>query len=89
MILALILAWTPFLDPIPIWSDRVWPFLLLPLAAAVSVVYKSIKCRKMSQVPRESAVIFTLIILGMVAAAVVLSGVVALEQHWAGWGPLP
>ncbi len=89
MMLALILAWTPFLDPIPIWSDKVWPFLLLPLAAAVSVVYKSIKCRKMSQVPRESSVIFTLIILGMVAAAVVLSGVVALEQHWAGWGPLP
>ena len=89
MMLALILAWTPFLDPVPIWSDRVWPFMLLPLAAAVSVVYKSIKCRKMAQVPRESAVIFTLIILGMVAAAVVLSGVVALEQHWAGWGPLP
>jgi len=89
VILATILAWRPFLDPLPIWSDRVWPFLLLPLAGAVSVVYKSIKCRKMSEVPRESAVIFSLIILGMVVAAVVLSGVVALEQHWAGWGPLP
>ena len=89
MILATILAWRPFLDPLPIWSDRFWPFLLLPLAGAVSVVYKSIKCRKMSEVPRESAVIFSLIILGMVVAAVVLSGVVALEQHWAGWGPLP
>jgi hypothetical protein len=89
VIFATLLAWTPFLDPVPIWSDRVWPFLLLPLAGAVSVVYKSIKCRKMSEVPRESAVIFSLIILGMVAAAVVLSGVVALELLWAGWGPLP
>jgi len=89
VILATILAWRPFLDPLPIWSDRVWPFLLLPLAGAVSVVYKSIKCRKMSEVPREAAVSFSLIIRGMLVAAVVLSGVVALEQHWAGWGPLP
>ena len=42
-----VLAWTPFLNPLPVWSDRVWPWLLLPLAAAISVVYKSIKCRKM------------------------------------------
>ena len=35
MIVATILAWTPFLDPVPIWSDRVWPFMILPLAAAV------------------------------------------------------
>jgi hypothetical protein len=89
MMLTLVLAWTAFLDPWPIWSNRVWPLMLLPLAAAVSIVYKSIKCRSMSQVPRESAVIFSLIILGMIAAAIVLSGVVGLEQHWAGSGPLP
>ena len=89
MILGLVLAWTPFLDPLPIWSDHVWPFMLLPLAGAVSIVYKSIKCRRMSQVPREAAVILSLIILGMIAAAIVLTGVVALEQHWAGNGPLP
>jgi hypothetical protein len=83
------LAWTPFLDPLPIWSDKVWPFMLIPLAGAVSIVYKSIKCRRMSQVPREASVIFSLIILGMVAAAIVLSGIVGLEQHWAGRGPLP
>jgi len=83
------LAWTAFLDPLPIWSNRVWPLMLLPLAGAVSIVYKSIKCRRMSQVPREAAVILSLIILGMIAAGIVLTGVVALEQHWAGNGPLP
>lgn len=85
---ALILAWTAFLDPFPIWSNRVWPFLLLPLAAAVSVVYKSIKCRRMSQVPWESSVILSLIVLGMIAAAVVLTVVVEVEQRWVGSGPL-
>jgi hypothetical protein len=84
----LILAWTPFLDPFPIWSNRVWPFLLLPLAAAVSVVYKSIKCRRMSQGPWEASVILSLIVLGMIAAAVVLTVVVEVEQHWVGIGPM-
>lgn len=71
-----ILAWTPFLDPIPIWSNAVWPWLLLPLAIAVALVYKSVKCRTMRQVPREAAVIAVWIVLGMVIAAVVLAGVV-------------
>jgi hypothetical protein len=72
----LFLAWTPFLDPIPIWSNAVWPWLLLPLTAAVALVYKSIKCRSMRQVPREAAAIAIWIVLGMAVAAVVLSGVV-------------
>jgi uncharacterized membrane protein len=76
-----ILAWQPFLDPIPIWSDKVWPWLLIPLAIAVAVVYKSIKCHTMRQVPREAAAIAIWIVVGMVVAAVVLAGVVeALES---------
>lgn len=71
-----VLAYTPFLDPIPIWSNAVWPWLLLPLTLAVSLVYKSVKCRTMRQVPREAAVIAVWIILGMIIAAVVLAGLV-------------
>ena len=70
------LAYTPFLDPIPIWSNKVWPWLLLPLAIAVSVVYKSIKCGSMRRVPREAAGIAMWIVLGMVAAAAVLAALV-------------
>ena len=69
-------AWTPFLDPIPIWSNSVWLWLLLPLTTAVALVYKSIKCRTMRQVPREAAAIAIWIVLGMAIAAVVLSGIV-------------
>ena len=71
-----LLAWTPFLDPIPIWSNAVWPWLLLPLTAAVALVYKSIKCHSMRQVPREAASIAIWIVVGMVIAAVALAGVV-------------
>jgi hypothetical protein len=73
-------AWTPFLDPIPVWADSVWPWLLLPLAVAVSIVYKSIKCRSVRQVPREATVITVWIILGMIAAAVALAGVVKVLE---------
>lgn len=76
------LAWKPFLDPIPIWSNAAWPWLLIPLALAVSIVYKSIKCRTMRQVPREATVITLTIILGMIAAAVALAGVVRALEWW-------
>lgn len=74
------LAWTPFLDPIPIWSNAVWPWLIVPLTIAVSLVYKSVKCRHMRQVPREAAVIALWIILGMIIAAGLLAGVVQAMQ---------
>lgn len=70
------LAYTPFLDPIPIWSNTVWPWLLIPLAVAVSLVYKSIKCGTMRQVPKEAAGIAVWILLGMAAAAAALAALV-------------
>ena len=50
-----LVAWIPFLYPLPIWDY--WPWLLIPLCVGVSIVYKSIKCRSMRTVPREAMVI--------------------------------
>jgi hypothetical protein len=66
-----LLAYRPFLSPLPAWD--VWPFLLLPLSAAVAVVYKSIKCESMRDVPRQAISITLWIIGGMAAAAAVLA----------------
>ena len=60
-------AYTPFMQPLPAWD--VWYLLALPLCAGVSIVYKSIKCREMRQVPREASVIFIMIMLGMISTA--------------------
>jgi hypothetical protein len=71
----------PFLTPLPIWGDGAWPWLLVPLCVCVAVVYKSIKCRTMSQVPKEAAGLTVWILAGMAVAAVVLALVVeALER---------
>ena len=66
----------PFLQPLPVWDDGQWPWLLVPLCAGVAVVYKSIKCRYVRQIPREAGVLSVWILLGMTAAAVVLAVIV-------------
>ena len=53
-----------------------WYLLMLPLCLAVAIVYKSIKCRSMSTVPREAAVTFFWIVGGIVLAAAALAGLV-------------
>jgi len=77
--LPLILAspdYVPFVYPMPIWDY--WPWLIIPLAAGVSIVYKSVKCQSMNLVPKEALQIFVMILVGMVAAGVTLAGVVKI-----------
>ena len=73
-----VLAYTPFVNPLPVWDY--WYLLILPLAAAVSVVYKSIKLERMRDVPGQALVIGLWIVFGMLGAAVVLAGVVRLVE---------
>jgi hypothetical protein len=47
----------------------------------VAIVYKSIKCASMSQVPREATALFIWILLGMAAAAAILAGVVKVMER--------
>ena len=70
------LAFRLFLDPLPIWRLPPWlwtPLLLIPLTAGVAIVYKSIKCRKMSMVPREATVLTGWILLFMCVATIALT----------------
>jgi hypothetical protein len=67
-------GYVPFLRPLPVWDY--WYLLLMPLCAGVAVVYKSIKCKRMSQVPKEALMIWVWILLGMAGAAAALALVV-------------
>jgi hypothetical protein len=73
------LAYTPFMQPLPAWD--VWYLLAVPLCAAVSIVYKSIRCRSMRKVPVEAAKATGWIIVGLVSAAVVLLALVKLMER--------
>jgi len=69
------LAFVPFLDPVPVWNY--WYLLVLPLCVGIAVVWKSVKCRSMGDVARESAVLLLWILGGFAAAAAVLVGLMA------------
>jgi hypothetical protein len=79
VIVPLLAAYVPFLRPLPVWDY--WPLLLLPLVAAVAIVYKCVKCAHVRQVPREAASIALWIVLGMTAAAAAIAGATALAAH--------
>ena len=70
------LAFRPFLEPLPVWN--VWALLILPLSVGIAVVWKSIKCRSMADVPREAAVLVLWVIGGFAAAAAALVALVDL-----------
>jgi hypothetical protein len=64
------LAWTPLLEPMPL--DDYWLFLLIPLAIAISVVYKAIRMDRLDPLPRNAAYMAAQILVFLVAAAAVL-----------------
>ncbi len=56
----------------PLLLDRYWLLMVLPMIAAICVVYKTIKLNDINQLPREAWVLALQIIFFMVLAAVVL-----------------
>ncbi len=64
------LLYTLFLDPIPVGEG--WPWLLLPLAAGIAVVYKTLKVRNIRQMPLVAAGLTVTILAGMAVAGAAL-----------------
>ncbi len=68
-----------FMKPLPVWDY--WYLLLLPLCAAVAIVYKSMKAEELKDLPKRIAINFAWIVFGMVCAAAVLGVVVRWLDH--------
>lgn len=77
--LPLILAagWRPFLTAMPAWDY--WFWFLVPLSAAVAVVYKATKCRSADTIVREAAVLTVWILAGFIGAAAAVALVVRVN----------
>ena len=65
-----LLAYRPFLEPLPL--DTYWLLLLPPLVLAVSVVYKTIKLEDLAQLPGQALFLSGQIIAFMILAAAAL-----------------
>ena len=64
-------TYIPFVTPAPLWG--VWWILLFPLVAAIAVVYKTIKVRRMNRLALEATQLTLVILLAMFAGAVALT----------------
>jgi len=61
------LAWTPFLQPVPL--DDHWLWLVAPIVVAISVTYKTIKIDDLRNLPKQSAMLAGQIFVFMALAA--------------------
>ena len=66
-----LLAYRPLIDPMPI--QAYWLWLVIPLCLLFSVVYKSVKCNTIDEIPRASLEITFWILLAMGSVAVGLA----------------
>jgi uncharacterized membrane protein YhaH (DUF805 family) len=72
------MSFRPFIDPLPIYSY--WYWSLLPLCLLFSIVYKSVKCEKVEQIPRAALAITFWVLVGMAAAAAGLAIIVKVLE---------
>ncbi len=67
--MTLIIAYTPFLDPIRDLQDW-WYLLLLPLAFGISMIYKAMRCPSLKTYWHNVFVMTAQIVAAMIALAV-------------------
>lgn len=64
-----LLAYRPFIDPLPIGNSGGWVWLFVPLVILVALAYKTIKLRDLRELPRQATVLTLQIVIFMGAAA--------------------
>jgi hypothetical protein len=74
----MILAWTVFQNPVPMPASAVL-WLVIPLCAAVALVYKTLRTRDVRRLPWEAAGLLLYITAGLVALG---AGLWFLVQYW-------
>ena len=64
-----LLAWTPFLEPLPD-AQHWWWVLVLPMALGVALSYKAIRTKDLARYPRDVASMTLQIVAAVVVIAV-------------------
>jgi hypothetical protein len=78
---ATLLAWIPFVHPMPIPnSARLW--MLFPLVACVAAVYRATRARDTHGMVRPTIVTFFNIVVGMALIAAVFYALHMLVRHF-------
>ena len=71
-------SWTLFYNPITLsFNSELW--LLLPLCAAVGIVYKTIRVEALTHLAREIVFVMAYMIAGLIALSVILW---LIHEYW-------
>jgi hypothetical protein len=62
----------------PLSLDSYWMWLLLPLVAAIAIVYKTLKVEDLRELPRQAAYLFVQILTFLVLAGVAIYVILAV-----------
>ncbi|RPI58768.1 MAG: hypothetical protein EHM48_09790 [Planctomycetaceae bacterium] len=73
-----LLAWTLFVNPMPLSTDAVLA-LLLPLCAAVAIIYKTIRAHDVRKIWSESLMLILYIISGLLVLG---AGCWLVQEYW-------
>ncbi len=57
------IAWRFLIEPMQMGRDHIW--LVLPLIAAVAVVYKTIRVHRLRELPRQIAALWAYMAIGL------------------------
>lgn len=79
------LAYTPFLDPLPV--NHYWFWLLLPLALGIASAYKAVRVLELREFPREVAVFTVQIVVGILGLG--LAAFLVIEHLLPLIAPMP
>lgn len=60
-----LLAYRPFLDPLPL--DNAWYLLVVPLSLGVAMVYKAVRITDMRSYPRQVLIMSAQTVVAMIA----------------------
>jgi hypothetical protein len=64
----MLLAYRPFIDPLPV--DHWWYLMLVPMALGISVAYKATRVKDLKDFPREFLIMTVQIVVAMIALGV-------------------
>lgn len=68
----MMLAWIPFIHPLNVFHDW-WYLLLLPLSLGIAIIYKGVRMPNLQRFWRETLILASQIVLGMVGLAVIVT----------------
>lgn len=71
-----LIAWTPFLDPLPLHGS--WWFTIGPLALFISMAYKAVRVTDLRDYWKQVALMTIQTILGMIGLAILVFVIVEL-----------